>query len=115
MSPLAKNYANRQTDRGILPFEIVTPVSPSVLLIRDMSVNRTKGWVPKLIMGHCTNESEQRWDIAVDPEALTFRIRLNGRGEWRDVCGNVYVLAEEPVRFHVFSFVGGVYDAETDE
>ena len=108
-------YANREDDKGTLPFEVVNLISAGELVIRDMSCNRVKGWTPAMIMGHCTNESDQRWEIASDPEALMFRIRLDKRGRWKDVCGNIYSLAENPVRFHRFSFVGGVYTADGDE
>ena len=108
-------YVNRHDDKGTLPFEVVEPVSAGVLLIREMSCDRVKGWKPTMIMGQCTNESDQRWEIIPDPEALTFRIRLDKRGDWKDTSGKVYVLAENPVRFHRFSLIGGVYTAGDDE
>lgn len=112
---MTMKYANRYTDRGALPFEVVDPVSPSELVVREMSCERLQGWTPRFVMGHCLNESEQRWDITSDLEALPFRIRKNKQGEWLDVSGNVYRLADIPVRFHRFSFVGGVYHADGDE
>lgn len=108
-------YANRYTDDDTLPFEVVDPISGTELLIREMSCDRVRGWAPKFIMGHCVNESDQRWHIVSDPEALCFRIRLSKRGEWKDVSGNVYRLSDIPVRFHRFSFVGGVYHADGEE
>jgi hypothetical protein len=108
-------YVNRHDDKGTLPFEVVDLISASVLLIREMSCDRVKGWKPAMIMGQCVNESDQRWEIIPDPEALTFRIRLDKRGDWKDTSGKVYVLAENPVRFHRFSFLGGVYNVDGDE
>jgi hypothetical protein len=43
------------------------------------------------------------------------RIRLTKFGEWKDAQGYTYVLSEIPERFHRFSFVGGIYDADADE
>jgi hypothetical protein len=105
-------YANRITDKGIEPFEVVEVVSGRELTIREMIADRTKGWVPKMLMGHCTNESEQRWDIASDDKALRFRIRRSKNGEWKDVSGNLYRLEPRPVRFHRFSVLGGIYDGD---
>jgi len=87
-------YANRYEEKGTLPFEVV-------------------GWRPAMIMGHCTNEEEQDWTIAPDPQALTFRIRLDKHGKWKDAAGKVYRTEAIPIRFHRYSFVGGVYDSES--
>lgn len=108
-------YANRYTERDILPFEVVDLISAGELVIREMSCDRARSWKPRMVMGHCLNESDQEWDITSDDEALTFRIRLNKYGEWKDACGNVYQLAENPMRFHRFSFVSGIYDADVEE
>ncbi len=108
-------YVNRHDDKGTLPFEVVEPVSAGELLIREMSCDRVKGWTPTMIMGQCINESDQRWEITSDPEALMFRIRRDRHGDWKDASGKIYDLAENPIRFHRFSFVGGVYTADDDE
>lgn len=50
--------------------------------------------------------------IAPDPQALTFRIRLDKRGKWKDAAGKVYRTEAIPIRFHRYSFVSGVYDSE---
>ena len=112
---MTQKYANRYTERDILPFEVMDFVSPSELIICEMSCDLLPGWKPRMVMGHCLNESEQRWHIESDEEALLFRIRLNQVGEWKDANGNVYELAENPMRFHRFSFIGGVYHADGDE
>jgi hypothetical protein len=112
---MTMRYLNRHDDRGTLPFEVVEPVSGRETLIREMSCDREKGWKPTMIMGHCINESDQRWEISSDTEVLAFRIRLDKYGRWKDAAGKVYEPAENPVRFHRFSFVGGVYIADGDE
>ena len=109
-------FANRHAEDGsILPFEVLEPVSPTEMIICEMDCTLRKGWKPIMLLGNCTNEQEQQWDIEVDPEALMLRIRLTKFGEWKDAQGYTYVLSEIPVRFHRFSFVGGIYDADADE
>ena len=109
-------FANRCTEDGsILPFEVLEPVSPTEMIICEMDCTLRKGWKPIMLLGNCTNEQEQQWDIKVDPEALMLRIRLTKFGEWKDAQGHTYVLSEIPKRFHRFSFVSGIYDADVDE
>jgi hypothetical protein len=109
-------FANRCTEDGsILPFQVLEPVSPTEMIICEMDCTLRKGWKPIMLLGNCTNEQEQQWDIEVDPEALMLRIRLTKFGEWKDAQGHTYVLSEIPVRFHRFSFVSGIYDADVDE
>jgi hypothetical protein len=113
---MAKKYANRCTEDGsILAFEVLEPVSPTEMIICEMDCTLRKGWKPIMLLGNCTNEQEQQWDIEVDPEALMLRIRLTKFGEWKDAQGYTYVLSEIPVRFHRFSFVSGIYDADVEE
>lgn len=107
-------YANRYDENGgIIPFEIVEVISGHEFVIREMAADLKKGWRPAMIMGHCTNEAEQEWTIAPDPQALTFRIRLDKHGKWKDSAGKVYRTEAIPTRFHRYSFVGGVYDSES--
>jgi len=109
-------FANRCTEDGsILPFQVLEPVSPTEMIICEMDCTLRKGWKPIMLLGNCTNEQEQQWDIEVDPEALMLRIRLTKFGDWKDAQGYTYVLSEIPVRFHRFSFVSGIYDADADE
>jgi hypothetical protein len=109
-------FANRCTEDGsILPFEVLEPVSPTEMIICEMDCTLRKGWKPIMLLGNCTKEQEQQWDIEVDPEALMLRIRLTKFGEWKDAQGHTYVLSEIPERFHRFSFVSGIYDADADE
>jgi hypothetical protein len=105
-------FANRYDDKGTIPFEVVDHISGHEFVIREMVADLKKGWRPAMIMGHCTNEDEQEWTIASDPQALTFRIRLDRHGKWKDAAGNVYRLEAIPIRFHRFRFVSGVYDSE---
>ena len=109
-------FANRCTEDGsILPFQVLEPVSPTEMIICEMDCTLRKGWKPIMLLGNCTNEQEQQWDIKVDPEALMLRIRLTKFGEWKDAQGHTYVLSEIPKRFHRFSFVSGIYDADVEE
>jgi len=110
---MVHKFANRYEEKGTLPFEVVEYISGYELVIREMIADLKKGWRPAMIMGHCTNEQEQEWTIASDPMALTFRIRLDKRGKWKDAAGNVYRLEAIPIRFHRYSFLGGVYDSES--
>lgn len=108
-------YANRHEEKGTLPFEIVERISGHELVIREMVCDLKPGWRPAMIMGHCTNEDEQEWTIASDPKALTFRIRLDKHGRWKDAAGKVYRTEAIPIRFHRFSFIGGVYDGDAHD
>ena len=36
-------------------------------------------------------------------------------GQWKDAQGHTYVLSEIPERFHRFSFVSGIFDADVEE
>lgn len=112
---MTPQYLNRHDDNDVLPFEVVEMIGGFELLIREMSCERFRGWKPAMVMGHCMNESSQRWEIVSDWEALTFRIRLDRNGDWKDACGKIYTMAENAVRFHRFSFVGGIYNADGDE
>jgi hypothetical protein len=105
-------YANRYDEKGAIPFEVVEVISGHELVLREMIADLKKGWRPAMIMGHCTNEEEQEWTIASDPQALTFRIRLDKQGNWKDAAGKVYRTEAIPIRFHRYSFIGGVYDSE---
>jgi hypothetical protein len=108
-------YANRYDDKGTLPFEVVDHISGHEIVLREMVCDLKAGWRPAMIMGHCTNEDGQDWTIASDPKALTFRIRLDKKGKWKDAAGNVYRMEAIPIRFHRYSFVGGVYDSEAQD
>lgn len=105
-------YANRYDDKGTFPFEVVDHISGYEVLVREMASDLKPGWRPAMIMGHCTNEDGQDWKISSDPKALTFRIRLNRNGMWKDAAGNVYRMEAVPIRFHRYSFVSGVYDRD---
>ena len=109
------DYANRYEEKGTIPFEVLERISGHELVIREMVADLKKGWRPAMIMGHCTNESEQEWTISPDPQALTFRIRLDKQGRWKDAAGKVYRIEAVPIRFHRFSFVGGVYDSDAQD
>ena len=109
---MVHKFANRYEDKATLPFEVVEVISGHELVIREMIADLKKGWRPAMIMGHCTNEEEQEWTIASDPKALTFRIRLDKHGKWKDSAGKLYRTEAIPIRFHRYSFVSGVYDSE---
>ena len=109
---MVHKFANRYEDKATLPFEVVEVISGHELVIREMIADLKKGWRPAMIMGHCTNEEEQEWTIASDLKALTFRIRLDKHGKWKDAAGKVYRTEAIPIRFHRYSFVSGVYDSE---
>ena len=82
-------YANRRTDDGsILPFEVLEPVSPTEMIICEMDCTLRKGWKPIMLLGHCTNEQEQQWDIEVSDSADEVRAMEGRAGSHLCVVGN---------------------------
>ena len=99
----------RETEKDIVPHEVIDVLSHRTMVIREMICDLCSGWKPEMIMGHCINQDEQEWTIAVDEKALPFRIRWSKKYGWRDSAGNVYRLGSEPIRYHRFEKLGGVY------
>lgn len=104
-----REYAMRESEKGIRPHEVLRVLSHRTLEIREMACDLANGWRPRWIMGHCVNQDEQEWTIAPDPQAVTFRIRWSKKYGWRDREGNVYRLGSEPARWHRYDKLGGVY------
>lgn len=97
-----KAYAHRRDERDVIPFEIIERISSQTLVVRDMICDLSNDFKPRIVMGTCLNNDEQRWDIRPDPEGLSFRIRLLKDRRWKDVTGNRYTLDEHPERWHHF-------------
>ena len=110
-----ERYANRYDERDVWPHEVMEYISGTELVVREMIAILQKGWFPKMLLGLCVNESDQDWTIKQDDGALTFRIRLDRKGNWKDAEGNVYRLESQPRRFHHYTFVSGVFDSEADD
>lgn len=100
-----KPYANRVTDRDVIPFEVVEPISSITLVVRDMICDLDPAFRPHLFMSQCLNNEDQAWSIRPDQEGLCFRIRYLKEGKWKDATGNYYELADEPKRWHQFGLL----------
>ena len=101
-----KHYINQIVGSDVLPLEIIRWVSDKTVDARGMesSENKTKlHFASGGFAGHCTNQDEQRYDYASDPSRPVIRVRLNKTG-WRDKHNNLYVLEENPRKFHDFNF-----------
>ena len=100
-----KPYANRHTDRDVIPFEVVDMISSITFVVRDMVADLDSSFRPHLFMSQCINNDDQEWSITSDPKGLSFRIRLLKSGKWKDAAGNYYTLADEPKRWHQFGLL----------
>jgi len=103
-----QRYANQYGYSDITPFEVLRVVSERTIDVRRMVATLDPSWKPEIIpggfVGHCTNNSEQRWLFESDPSFATTRIRLNKKGRWFDKWGNRYCLFDTPIRFHDYNF-----------
>ena len=107
---MRRQFAILETERDIRPFEVVDVVSDVTLMLREMACDLKPGWRPRYIMGRCMNEDEQDWIIAPDLRAVPFRIRWSPKlRQWRDTHKNVYRFTDQPLRWHSFEKIGGVY------
>jgi hypothetical protein len=100
-----KPFANRVTDRDIIPFEVVEMISSITLVVRDMASDLDSSFRPHVFMSQCLNNEDQSWTITPDPKGLSFRIRYLKSGRWKDAAGNYYELADEPRRWHQFGLL----------
>jgi hypothetical protein len=100
-----KPFANRLSDRDVIPFEVIEMISSITLVVRDMASDLDSSFKPHVFMSQCLNNEDQSWTIKPDPKGLSFRIRYLKSGEWKDVSGNKYELADEPRRWHQFGLL----------
>lgn len=105
----SRQYAMKETEGDIVPHEVIDVLSHRTLVIREMACDLANGWRPRMIMGHCVNQDLQEWTIAPDDKAVLFRIRWSKHYGWRDNSKNVYRLGSEPIRWHRYERIGGVY------
>ena len=97
-----KPYANRRNERDVIPFEVVAEVSDKTVVVREMICDRAPDGRPVIVMLQCLNNDDQEWLITSDPKGLSFKIRLQKNGKWKDAQGNYYTLDDEPQRWHRF-------------
>lgn len=98
-------YANRRDERDVIPFEVVSEISEKTLLVRDMICDLSRDWKPLIVMMQCVNNDDQEWSIVPDPNGLSFKIRLQKDGKWKDAQGNRYTLDDRPERWHRFGIL----------
>jgi hypothetical protein len=102
------NFANHIGWTDINPYEIIKKNTDRKLTIRAMECERKN--MEKLTFhiggfsAHCSNQSEQEWDIKSNPESYVKEIRMNKKGEWKDKYGAKFVLGERPVKFYDYNF-----------
>jgi hypothetical protein len=106
-------HANFCGYSDVRPYEIIRVVSDKCIEIRAMNAERSADWKPEFIVGgfagHCTNNSQQRWDYSSNPEREIIRIRLCKRGKcgatmWRDKYKCEYRLSDHPVNHYDYNF-----------
>lgn len=104
-----RDYAMKISETDIVPHEVVELMSHRTLVIREMACDLDAGWRPRMILGHCVNQDQQVWAIAPDERAIPFKIRWSKHFGWRDREKNSYKLGGEPLRWHRYDKIGGVY------
>jgi hypothetical protein len=106
-TPAATMYANLYMWSDVHPYEIVRVVSAKCMEVRSMTAELAADWKPSIAVGgfsgHCTNQNEQEWTFASDPDAPVIRIRLRKDGRWHSKYGRHKVEAT-PERFHDYNF-----------
>ena len=99
-------YANRHGYSDVEPVEILRAISAKTLDVREMkaSENLVKlSFTPGGFVGHFEHH-KQDYEITSDTAAVTYRIRLNKKGQWLDKHGRSHVLADRPRKFYDFNF-----------
>jgi hypothetical protein len=103
-----KKYANLYLFSEAYPYEVVEIKTPRKVMIRKMNSVLDKNFKPEVIpggfVGHCVNNDEQKWNYSSNENAVSFSIRLNKKGEWKDVYGNKYGMDENPFRKYDYNF-----------
>lgn len=100
-------FANLVLWSDIEPFEVVRVVSDKCMEVRAMNAELSPEWSPVVVAGgfagHCTNNNQQRWTYATNPDAPVFKIRLRKDGRWYSQYGR-HRISETPERFHDYNF-----------
>jgi len=103
-----KKYANQYLFSDAYPYEVIDIKTPRKVIIRRMDSVLDNNFKPEIIpggfVGHCVNSDEQKWNYSSDPYATPFAIRLNKKGEWKDVYGNKYGMSDKPYRKYDYNF-----------
>jgi hypothetical protein len=102
-----QGYANHYGYSDVTPYEVVRRVSDKTIEIREMDAERDESVKLEFHVGgysaHCSNQRDQKWFIASNPENRVIRIRLGKQG-WKDKHGRKFGLSDKPVRFYDYNF-----------
>lgn len=105
-------YLNRRLYTDIKPFEVLSQISATKLLIRDMKYEMEAeaekklrdSFIPGGFTGHFDN-SLQKWNITPDEDATPFVVRKRRDGLYY-MAGDCFpfIPAEEPVYYYDYNF-----------
>lgn len=100
-------HANQIGWSDTTPYEIVKVISAKTIEIREMVATLDPTWTPEFIaggfVGHCINQSDQRWTYEQNPEAPVLRARLRKDGRFHSVMGR-HLLSDKPQKFYDYNF-----------
>ena len=101
-------FANQIGYSDITPHEVIRVVSDKCFEVRRMNYTNTNAEELVFHVGgfaaHCSNQSDQKWDITSDVNAPIFKIRKNVRGTWKNKWGDTYAIEAQPRRRYDFNF-----------
>ena len=101
-------FANQCGYSDVNPYEVVRKISEKTIEVRAMDAERDESVKMEFHAGgfsaHCSNQSEQKWNITSNKENPVFRIRLSKNRGWQDKYGNRFKLSNKPHKFYDFNF-----------
>ena len=102
------NYANHYGYSDVTPFEVTKVISDKTVEVREMDAERDDGVKLEFHVGgfsaHCSNQRDQKWNIASNEQNSVVRIRLSKTGVWKDKHGRRFGLSDQPVKFYDYNF-----------
>jgi hypothetical protein len=105
---MTNQFANQIGYSDITPFEIIaTSKSGKQITIRAMRAERDTNWTPEFhaggFVGNCSNQSEQKWVITSDDDAMTIKAHKRADGYFYSAWGK-HKIEAQPRRFYDFNF-----------
>lgn len=104
----ATPYFNCRLFSDVDPYEMVRVISGQTIEVREMKATLAPDWSPEVVpggfVGHCVNQSSQRYTYESDPTAPVVRIRLNSKGKWVGQGGLTFTPSVTPRKFYDYNF-----------
>lgn len=105
---LTNGFANHYGYSDVSPFEVLRVISDKTIEVREMQATKDDSVKLEFHVGgfsaNCSNQRQQKWNIAANPEGRTVRIRLNKNGMWKDSEGRKFKLNNQPIKFYDYNF-----------